>query len=260
MAPSTFHPFSRLPTELRFYIWEDALSVPAVWGISRITPSKSDDSVDTAASKFKMGFIGHAPYLVGLACRKAWQLIQRSSKIQIGRPSKRYEPSEPSAERQWVDLDNTVLYIDSSKHAYDIIEHLHFHTRCGVKHILFDLRESSLEPESKMVRITCLFGRTFPQLQTVIVRWFDMPSRKEGDKETSWEERREEHIRRILKPVPTPTLEEAEHYAALLTYTGPELDFPSRDTEGCRWELSYIFKAMSVPLRKVHFISKELTP
>ncbi|KAH6626573.1 hypothetical protein B0J18DRAFT_143887 [Chaetomium sp. MPI-SDFR-AT-0129] len=140
MAPSTFHHFPRLPTELRFYVWEDALSVPAVFGMSRITPHEYGDSAETTASKFKMGFIGHAPYLVGLTCREAWQLIPRSSRILICGPSAR---CQQSVERHWVDLENTVLYIDNSKDEYDVIEDLDFRTRCGVKHIAFDLRESS---------------------------------------------------------------------------------------------------------------------
>jgi hypothetical protein len=107
---NTFTRFPYLPFEIRHLIWQEALSVPALWAVRSDPLAKFEFYPKQLDFPLTMTFIGPAPYLVGLFCREARKLME-ASYIQFDSLK-----GGPSASH-WVNMNKTVVFVG---HGYDI--------------------------------------------------------------------------------------------------------------------------------------------
>ncbi|KAH8666845.1 hypothetical protein BX600DRAFT_436223 [Xylariales sp. PMI_506] len=114
--PRTFHPFARLPSELRIAIWEVALSGAYVTVVARAReqPRESREVTLTPAG-WDVGSIGEA-------CREARSLVEgRFYRLELP-PHVRCR--WPCRAIHWLDFSTAVLYFESGHGIFDRISTL----------------------------------------------------------------------------------------------------------------------------------------
>jgi hypothetical protein len=160
MATNNFTCFPNLPAELRLLIWEEALSVRTVLAASRaLIKDGSPDS--TQPRPLEVTFVGPAPYLVGLSCREARRVMEKSY-VQLA--SLRGGPSAD----HWVDLGKTVIFLGSCEHLLDVLSGFRADEVAQFKHLALNWHWAS---RIRGVERACREGLPglCPALETLIV-------------------------------------------------------------------------------------------
>ncbi|KAK3899334.1 hypothetical protein C8A05DRAFT_18216 [Staphylotrichum tortipilum] len=223
MPPSSFKHFSALPAELRLQVWEAALAVPSVWAaLPRPLPSDgledgSNTNPEARASAYTMAFVGPVPYMAGLACKEAWDLMNRSYGGPVHGPAGAPRITQPS----WVNMDHTVVYLGDPLELMNSIRTFDAAALPRVQHVALTWRMSHmylLSAACHRLTYAC------PRLRTLIIQTSEYHGTREN-------------------PGPAPPeplgLERAAFYARLLAYTGPQLNYDGMDMAQFRRDLNY---------------------
>lgn len=213
MPPAkAFTLFSTLPLELRLQIWSEALSFRSVWAVTHNRPS-GVDQVGVNYPSFSMAHIGPAPYLAGLSSREARRMLEQAYIKPIRGPDSR---------PQWVNMDQTVVYLGDDFDAISVIDKFHAPDLSRFKHVA--LAWSQFYWISKACQ---RLANACPTLYSIIIR---LP---ESDDKAA------DH-RTFSNPLCPLT---ATYYAKIATYTNSELGYTGLDTDYFRSLLLEYFHA-----------------
>ncbi|KAH6627375.1 hypothetical protein F5144DRAFT_271469 [Chaetomium tenue] len=228
-SASAFHYFPALPPELRFLIWEAALSAPSVWAAVRVPRPASNRK----KSVFNMAFVGTAPPTVALSCKEAWRLLKQSYPERIHGPGGSTAKTRP----YWVNLHHTVVYLGSPVDAVAILASFDADALSKFQHVAL-VWNTNIAHFGAVARACQRLATTCPALCTIIVEFYRRVSARDS-----------------VKPLEKPlTPESAAYYAGIPAYTGPQLDGQLRHPRYFRDQLLRLFGA-SPP--RLHFLAPD---
>lgn len=151
---TTFTCFTRLPPEIRFIIWEEALSV---WVTCTLFPAPAE----MANYNLLLNFLGPAPCLVGRSCKEAWQAMEKSC-LQLTRCG----PATPSADLPWIDPAKTVVCLGDDMQTAAALAGLCKATLSKLKHVVLVL---NLFRFAKVHWLLKHLSSSCPALETLII-------------------------------------------------------------------------------------------
>jgi hypothetical protein len=200
MPTSSFKNFPELPAELRFQIWEAALSAPTVWATVPVTGGSNPND-----ATYTMTFVGPAPYMAGLACKEAWGLMKRLYGGPVRGPAGAPHITRPS----WVDLDGTVVHLGDAADVM-VLRAFDAETLSRVKHVALTWCSS----QYYLIGSACFrLAEACPHLRTLIIQTWEEAARGGEDGSPGGQ------------PQSPPGLETAAFYASLPAYTGRPLHY-----------------------------------
>lgn len=197
----SFTRFQALPPELRQMIWIEALTSTSVWVVA------GRDATDCAAIDKRrpdtMTCCGPPPYLVGLSCTEARQILERIYKRPIHGPGS----SSTSAAVFWVNLDRTVIFLSSAVGASSTLRSFGAYELSRLTHVALPWYQFSM-----LAMVFQYLAANCPALRTVIIQ---LVVDKDG----------------VIDMTPRPlNPQAANYYAKLLDYQGHELGCDEMDT------------------------------
>jgi hypothetical protein len=226
MPPSKFDLFPALPPELRFQIWETALSVQSVWSAVRV-PAGASDSIHQNNRAYTMTFVGPAPHVAGMACREAWRLLKRS----YGRPVRGPAGSTGTARSYWVNLNHTVICLGFPLDAVAVLAGFDTEALSRFKHVVLTWHLSQF---GELARACKHLANACPNLSTIIIQWCET-------ERTS-----------AKSPQQPMGLETATYYAAIPAYTGCQLGCDALDMSYFR---ALLLQYFGNPLPRLHLLA-----
>jgi hypothetical protein len=170
----TFTCFGALPKELRLQIWREAFCRPCVLAVvaNRAAPDVNGAVNSEGLPLPALSFVGGAPYLAGLSCYEAKQLLERML-VRLTCTT-RGLGTATGVGACWAYLDNTVVSLCHASYAVTVMNSFGLDQLSEFKHIALAWDQSGTwERACQRIATVC------PSLRTLIVQrvtWMPRPT------------------------------------------------------------------------------------
>lgn len=161
---NTFTCFPYLPFEIRRLIWQEALSVSALWALRRYPETEMEIQCEMPLNlPLTMTFIGPAPYLIGFACKEARQIMEESY-VQFDSLKGGLSASH------WINSQKTVVFVGRGYDRNPVLEAFGLDEVTRFKHIAWGRDLTAFPaPYIKMMEDVKLSGSIQPLVDNVII-------------------------------------------------------------------------------------------